>query len=278
VSDGDYMEVECKVERKRERSRHIASSGLLPLRMGRKLAEWTAFGWPLWGERSTRPSRTTWSGPCQTATTWRWSVKWKEREKGQRAWHRPDCSHSGLGERLHGAPHLGSLCEEKGQQDHQEQSRGDRVRRRLDWEIETEPIKAEKKLKTLRVTVSDGLWEDCIEMVFKTVKNNLVWTVLGGSRMEGRLPEWTVLDGLWEESNKKVNETDKIEPINAAKKWKTPRVHRIGRPLGEVQLKQKGHWDHQVLSSVNRVGQGLDGEWKDHQGGEEYIKHINIYF
>jgi hypothetical protein len=55
--------------------------------------------------------------------------------------------------------------------------------------------------------------------------------------MEGRLPECTVSDGLWEESNKKVNETNKIEPIKAAKKWKTPRVHRIGRPLGGVHEK-----------------------------------------
>jgi hypothetical protein len=57
--------------------------------------------------------------------------------------------------------------------------------------------------------------------------------------MEGRLPECTVLDDLWEENNQKVNETDRIEPIKAAKKWKTPRVHPIGRPLGGVQ--QKGH-------------------------------------
>jgi hypothetical protein len=92
--------------------------------------------------------------------------------------------------------------------------------------------------------------------------------------MEGRLPECTVLEGLWEESNKKVNKTDKIEPIKVAKKWKTPRVHRIGRPLGGVQ--RRGHQDHQVLSSVDRVGQRLDGEWRAHQGGEEYI-NILIY-
>jgi hypothetical protein len=39
VADGDYVEVECKVERKRERSTRIASSGLLQLRTGQKLAE-----------------------------------------------------------------------------------------------------------------------------------------------------------------------------------------------------------------------------------------------
>jgi hypothetical protein len=49
--------------------------------------------------------------------------------------------------------------------------------------------------------------------------------------MEGRLPECNILDGLWEESNKMVNETNKIEPIKAAKKWKTPRAYRIERPL-----------------------------------------------
>jgi hypothetical protein len=47
--------------------------------------------------------------------------------------------------------------------------------------------------------------------VIETVKNNLVRTVLGGGRMEGRLPECTVLDSHWEES--KVNETDTYYPV-----------------------------------------------------------------
>jgi hypothetical protein len=70
-----------------------------------------------------------------------------------------------------------------------------------------------------------------------------------------QLPECTVSDGLWEEC--------KVEGR------KTPRVYRIGRPLGGEQA--KGQQDRQVLSSVNRDGRRLDGEWKAHQGGEEYI-------
>jgi hypothetical protein len=84
--------------------------------------------------------------------------------------------------------------------------------------------------------------------VFKAVKNNLVRTVLGGGRMEGRLPECTVLDGLWEEN--KVNETDKRKQYSQSEPYWTASVRRG----------KKGHQDHQVHSSVNRVGRRLDGE------------------
>jgi hypothetical protein len=96
---------------------------------GAKTRRLHRIGRPLRVERSTPPSRTTWCEPCQTATTWRWSVKWKEREKGQRALHRPDCSHSGRGKNLQSEPNSGGLCEEKGQIDHQEQRGVDRGRR-----------------------------------------------------------------------------------------------------------------------------------------------------
>jgi hypothetical protein len=67
----------------------------------------------------------------------------------------------------------------------------------------------------------------------------------GGEERNGRLLECTVADGLWEENNKnrkgqRSNDPvgtvsgggwmeREIEPIKAAK---TPRVYRIGQPLG----------------------------------------------
>jgi hypothetical protein len=64
--------------------------------------------------------------------------------------------------------------------------------------------------KLAECTASGGLCKESNEKVNATIKYNQVCTVSDGGRMERR----------------------SAKPIKAAKKWKTPRVYRIGRPLG----------------------------------------------
>jgi hypothetical protein len=119
--------------------------------------------------------------------------------------------------------------------------------------------------------VSDG---DCVELECNVKRKvNRASSGLLPLRTGQKLAECTALGGLCEKCKDKVNKTDMNYPVvfvsggGRMEGRKTPRVHRIGRPLGGVQ--RKGHRDHQVLSSVNRVGRRLDGEWKAQQGGEE---------
>jgi hypothetical protein len=89
--------------------------------------------------RSTQLSRTIWCVPCQAAAGWR------DRDRAHQGSEEIEDSQS--------APHREASASsvKKGQRDGQEQSSGDGVRRRLDGEIEIEPIKAAKKWKTRRV-------------------------------------------------------------------------------------------------------------------------------
>jgi hypothetical protein len=105
----------------------------------------------------------------------------------------------------------------KGQRDHQEQSGVYRVSRRL----EGEECKANQggkeranplaRRRLAECTASVGLCKECNERSTRTDKNNPVGTLSGGGWMERQ-----------------------IEPIKAAKKWKTRRVYRIGLPLRGV--------------------------------------------